>query len=127
MKLRDKILARMIELAKDPASPWELLPSRFGMVTVRRIWTHETPDYQARNWSQPTYDAHTFLTAVGGRTFILGTSAAPWMDRRDRPVPLWLAEAILEDPELSQDTGRQLALVAARRTAALAVSERSES
>lgn len=115
MRLREKILARMIELAADPDSPWEALPSRFGMATVRRIWTHETPDYQRRNWDQPTYHAHTFLTAVGQRSMILGTSAAPWMCRQDRPVPLWLAAAILEDPELSQDSQRQIEMQIARR------------
>lgn len=114
MKLKDKILARMIELAKDPDSPWEALPSRYG-VTVRRTWEHQTPEYQARQWSQPTYNAHTFLTAVGGRSFILGTSAAPWMARQDRPVPLWLAEAVLEDPELSQDSHRINEMRHARR------------
>jgi hypothetical protein len=114
MRLRDKIKQRMAELAEDPNSPWERLPSRFGEATIRRTWTRETPDYHQRDWPEPTYHAHAFLTLVAGK-IIMGTSAAPWVRRLDQEIPLWLAEAVLEDPELALDTERRMAMRDARR------------
>lgn len=116
MKLRDKVLARMIELAQDQASGWERIPSRVGGVTVRWTWTHETPEWARTHcdWREPTYHALTFLTQVGG-SFIMGTSAGPWVGRNDQTVPLWLVEAILEDPDLSQDDLRMFEMKAARK------------
>jgi hypothetical protein len=116
MKLRDKIKQRMAELAEDPASPWEPVPSRMVGRTIRRTWTRETSRtyLELKVWSESTYQAHAFLTQVNA-TFILGTSAAPWVGRRDQVVPLWLAEAILDEPELALDSHRQNEMRATRR------------
>lgn len=108
MRLRDKITQRMTELAADQASPWEPVPSRMVGRTIRRTWTRETSEtyLELKVWSQPTYPAHVFLTLVAGK-FILGTAPAPWVGRRDQEIPLWLVEAILDEPELALDSHRQ--------------------
>jgi len=114
MKLRDKIKQRMAELAEDETSPWEPVPARFGEATIRRTWTHDTPDYHQRDWPEPTYHVHVFLTMVAGK-IIMGTAPAPWVGRSDSEIPLWLAEAILEDAELGLDSQRQMDMRHARR------------
>jgi hypothetical protein len=112
--VKDRIIQRMIELAADPANPWEAIPSRPGAgATVRRMWEERTPDYVGQQWPAPTYHRLVFLSLCSGR-FLLGTCAAPWVARQDTWVPLWLVAEILEDPELALDTERKLALKAAR-------------
>lgn len=115
MKLRDKIVKRMVELAGDEASAWTAIESRYG-ATLRRTWTCQTGRSvrELKVWSEPTYQAHVFLTLVAGK-FILGTAPAPWVGRRDQEIPLWLVEAILDEPELALDSHRQLDLRHARR------------
>jgi hypothetical protein len=117
MKLRDKLAARMVELAADTESPWTALGSMVG-ATLRFTETVPTPDYHRGEgfgrWDQDTYDRHVFLTLVAGK-FILGVATAPWMGRSDSDIPLWLAEAILEDPALGFDDARRWQLKAARR------------
>jgi hypothetical protein len=110
---KDRVIRRMVELAGSPESPWTAIETRVG-ATVRRTWTNETPEWARRDWSEPTYHAHVFLTLVAG-TFLLGRAPAPWVGRTDSNVPLYLVEAILEDPELGLDTQRQLELRAARK------------
>jgi hypothetical protein len=114
----DEIRDRIIGLAKDETSGWEPVPSVAGL-TIRRTVEHETPEYAKAKpgegsgfgtWSQDTYHSHTFITMVG-RKVILGRASCPWVGRVDSDIPLWLAEAILSDPEdLGQDTARLLAL-----------------
>lgn len=115
MKLKDKLAHRMVELAGDPESGWTALGSLVG-ATLRFTTTSPTPDYMRYAWDEDTYDSHVFLTLVAGK-FILGMATAPWMGRRDSDIPLWLAEAILEDPALGLDSARMLDLRAARREA----------
>lgn len=64
-------------------------------------------------WPDPVYTQFVFLSVVG-RNVILGTAAAPWTNRVDQEVPLWLAELIVEDPPLALDTQRRLTLAAER-------------
>lgn len=123
MRLKDRIIRRMVELAGDPENGWTALGTQYG-ATVRYTQTHETPEYartkrpgkQFVMWEGETYESHVFLTLVSG-TFIMGTSAAPWVGRTDREVPLWLVEAVLEDPELAHNTARQLKMRAERKAA----------
>jgi hypothetical protein len=117
VKLRDRLAIRMDELARDEASAWTGLGSMVG-ATLRFTETVLTPDYHRGDgfgrWPEETYDRHVFMTLVAGKV-ILGVATAPWMGRNDREVPLWLAEAILEDPALGFDNARQWQLKAARR------------
>jgi hypothetical protein len=117
MRLKDKLARRMVELAVDQASPWTALGSMVG-ATIRFTETVPTPDYHRGTgfgrWDQDTYDRQVFLTLVAGK-FILGVATAPWMGRSDSDIPLWLAEAILEDPALGFDSARQWQLKAERR------------
>lgn len=117
-KAARRILDRMIELVQTPESGWVPVPGHVGS-TVRLTRTHETPEIHRGEgfgrWPEATYDSHTFVTLVAGKV-ILGTSAAPWMSRRDSDIPFWLAEAILADADdLGQDMTRMLDLRAARR------------
>lgn len=118
MRQRDKIIQRMVELAGDEASLWTEVRGLYGIV-LRRTWTRQTSQtYRDLDlWTQPTYQEYLFLTltAIGG--VLLGVSHAPWVGRRDRDIPLWLAEAILEDPELGLDSTRQLEMRDARKVA----------
>lgn len=119
MKLKDKLVARMVELAGEKDSGWEVVPGTVG-ATIR--WTKEevTPEYHRGTgfgrWDQDTYSTHVFITLVAGK-FIMRTSAAPWVQCHDTEVPLWLVELILEDPALGLDSPRQWQLKAARRDA----------
>lgn len=120
MRLSEKILQRMVELAMSEGSPWTALPGQYGGGTVRYTKTQPTPDCHRGTgfgrWDQDTYDSHVFLTRVGGK-FILGVASAPWMGRQDSDIPLWEAEAILEDPELALDHTRRWAMRDARKAA----------
>lgn len=118
MRQRDKIIQRMIELAGDEASPWTGVEGLYGVV-LRRTWTRQTSQtYRDLDlWTQPTYQAHLFLTMTATGGVLLGVSHAPWVGRRDHDIPLWLAEAILENPELGLDSTWQLAMRDARRDA----------
>ena len=114
MKTRkERVIHRMVALAGSADSPWTAIETSVG-ATIRRSWTNETPEYMGRAWSEPTYEAHVFLTLVAGK-FLLGRAPAPWVGRADSYVPVYLAEAILEDPELGLDTDRQLDMKHARR------------
>lgn len=119
MKLRDKLAARMVELAADPDSGWTALGSLVG-ATLRWTETVPTPDYHRGTgfgrWEDETYERHVFLTLVAGK-FILGAAPAPWVGRNDSDIPLWLAEAILEDPSLGLDDARRWRLKSERRAA----------
>lgn len=114
---RDKLMARMVELVQDEASPWEVVP---GLVspTIRRTWTVETPEYARGTgfgrWDQDTYDQHVFLTLTH-KGFLMRRADAPWVGAHDGEIPYWLAEKILADPELGLDTHRQLELKRARK------------
>lgn len=125
MTKRDEIRDRILNLAADEASGWEPVPGLAGL-TIRRTSEHEThPANRAKpgegagfgTWDQPTYHSHTFITLVGGKV-ILGRAGAPWVGRTDSDIPLWLAEAILMDPEdLGQDTARMLRMKDERKRA----------
>lgn len=119
MRLKDKLVRRMVELAADETSGWTALGSLTG-ATLRWTETVPTPEYHRGDgfgrWPEETYDRHVFITLVAGK-FILGAATAPWMGRSDSDIPLWLAEAILEDPALGLDSARQWQLKAARRDA----------
>jgi hypothetical protein len=119
MRLKDTIIHRMVELAGDPASGWTALGGQIG-ATVRYTKTRQTPDYMRGTgfgrWDQGTYDTHVFLTLVAGK-FILGVASAPWVGRSDSDVPLWLVQAILEDPDLAHDDIRRNAMRNARKAA----------
>lgn len=116
MRQRDKIIQRMIELAGDEASPWTGDQHLAG-VALRRTWTRQTSQlYRDLDmWTQPTYQEHLFFTATATGGVLLGVSHAPWVGRQDQVIPLWLAEAILEDPELGLDSTRQLEMRDARK------------
>ena len=111
--LKDRLVRRMVELAGSPESEWTAIETRVG-ATVRRTWQEATPQWARRDWPEESYHAHVFLTLVAG-TFILGRAAAPWVGRQDTNIPLYLVEAILEDPELGLDAQRQMDLRHARR------------
>ena len=112
--LKDRVVRRMTELAGSPESPWTAIETNVG-ATIRRTWQEATPDWaRPHYWPEESYQAHVFLTLVAG-TFILGRAASPWTGRQDSNVPLWLVEAILEDPELGLDSERQMAMRHARR------------
>jgi hypothetical protein len=116
---KDRIRARIIELANDPESGWVAVPGPYGL-TIRYTRTHPTPDYhrgtRGGRWDQDTYDDHVFVT-LAGRKVLLGVAPAPWVGRQDSDCPLWLAEAILTDPTLAHDTQRVLDMRRARRSA----------
>lgn len=124
MRLKDKIIHRMVELAGSEDSPWTALPTQHGGATIRWTKTRPTPDYARSTergawnalWDQDTYDSHVFITLVGGK-FILGVASCPWVGRSDQDAPLWLVEAILEDPELAHDDTRRWAMRDARKAA----------
>lgn len=123
MRLKDKIVRRMIELAGDEASEWTAIGTGVG-ATIRWTKTQETPAYAREKrpgqawamWEGETYDSHVFITLVAGK-FILGVAGAPWVGRQDSDAPLWLVEAILEDPELAHDDTRRWAMRDARKAA----------
>lgn len=115
-KTQARIRARMEELAGQ--GTWARSP-RSGMLnlpTVRWTRTQPVPEY-AKTGPHPylsdEYDCHVFLTLV--RQIIMRVCPAPWVRCRDSSIPFWLAEAILEDPELALDTQRQLDMRHARR------------
>jgi hypothetical protein len=121
MTLKERLVARLVELAADKDSGWEVVPGTVG-ATIRYTKTETTPDYARSSergawralWDQDTYDTHVFVTLVAGK-FIMRSATAPWVQCHDTDVPLWLVEKILEDPSLGLDTGRQLELKAARK------------
>lgn len=121
MRAAEKILARMVELAKDPASGWEAVPGLVG-ATVRFTKTETTPDYARSSergawhalWDSDTYDMHVFITLVAGKV-IMRASTAPWVSSHDSSIPFWLAEAVLADAELGWDSPRQWRLKADRK------------
>lgn len=121
-KAAQRIADTMVNLVAEKGSGWEIVPSY--VPTIRFTRERPTPDYALSEergawnalWSQPTYHTHVFVTLVNGKV-ILGTSAAPWVRRQDRDIPFWLAEAILEDPELALDDERVRAMREARKAA----------
>lgn len=123
MSKADEIRKRIIELAQDKDGPWELVPSMYSL-TIRHTTEHPTPDWARTQrhgqtfalWTGEVYASHVFVSMVG-RKVIVGTCAAPWIQRRDQDCPLWLAEMILADPALGLDTERIIQLRAQRREA----------
>lgn len=119
MRAAQKIANQMVELVGEKGTGWEIVPS--FAPTIRYTATHPTPEYAREGdrplWEGETYNTHVFVTLVNGMV-VLGTSTAPWVGRRDRDIPFWLAELILAEPALALDTHRQLKLKAARKAAA---------
>jgi hypothetical protein len=118
MSKREQIIKRAIELAGQGV--WTAL-NRDGMPTVRWTRTQFTPDWVREGAGAPypfeDYDRHVFLTFVGS-TVVMRVASAPWVRASDSAPPLWLVEAILEDPELAFSTERILAMKAARKAGA---------
>lgn len=114
-KTQARVLARMKELAAQ--GTWTGVPSNYGL-TIRWTRTQPTPEFIKSGTYSPypfeEYDRHVFLTLVG-QVVIMKVSSCPWMRGTDGPVPYWLAEAVMEDPELAFDTERRLAMKHARR------------
>lgn len=118
MSKRQQVIDRAIELAGQGV--WTAR-SRDGMPTVSWTRTQPTPAW-AREGSLPSYpfeeyDRHVFLTFVGS-SVVMRVCAAPWVRCQDTTPPLWLVQAVLEDPELAFDTKRVLAMRAARKAGA---------
>lgn len=114
-KTQARVLARMKELAAQ--GTWTGVPSNYGL-TIRWTRTQPTPESiksaKPCPWPGDDYDRHVFLTLVG-QVLIMGVRPCPWVRGTDSPVPYWLAEAVMEDPELAFDTERRLAMKHARR------------
>lgn len=114
-KTRARILARMNELAGGGS--WTVVPSNYGAV-IRWTRSQPVPEFIRSGTHSPypfeDYDRHVFLTLVG-QVLIMQVCPAPWVRCTDRPIPLWLAQAVMDDPELAFDTQRQLDLKHARR------------
>jgi hypothetical protein len=115
MSKLQKIMDRAIMLAGQGI--WTA-QSRNGMPTVRWTRTQPTPQY-AREGAQAMYpsedyDRHVFLTFVGS-TVVMRVCAAPWVRCSDSSPPLWLVEAVLEDPELAFRSDRINAMRLSRR------------
>jgi hypothetical protein len=101
----ERLLARVIEEAGQ--GRWTAVSNTAGLPTIRHDKITPTP--ATVGWSDPTYPSHVFITLIN-RKVILGRAPAPWVGRLDGDIPLWLAEAILDDPEVGHDSGRMLAL-----------------
>lgn len=97
--LKERLVERMFELAAQ--GTWKPVPSDHAM-TARFTETVPTPEANRGSgfgrWHHPTYERHLFVTYVAGK-FILGEAPAPWVGRRDRDVPLWFVELILNADE----------------------------
>jgi hypothetical protein len=114
--LKDKVVARMVELAGQPDSGWEVVLGTVG-ATIRWTGTETTPDLIRKRrpgqtwaiWEGDTYNTNVFITLVAGK-FVMRASTAPWTPCQDLDLPLWLAEMVLEDPALGLDSYRQLEL-----------------
>lgn len=109
-----RLLDRMKTLPAD--GPW----TRIGASGFCVRWSIEkqvTPDWAKVSgaWPGETFDSHVFLTVSAGSVF-LRAAHAPWVRSDYRKIPLWLAEAVLDDPALGLDSDRQRVMREERRS-----------
>ncbi|MDQ0376572.1 hypothetical protein [Amycolatopsis thermophila] len=91
-RIRDEFHTALRAAANTDA--WTVLDGN----TVRWTETLPTPGWVSpRQWPEPQYKRHLFITATSGQP-IVRIASAPWVEARDHFVPLRRALELVRNP-----------------------------